>query len=262
MTRYLKLYWAFLKNCLVREMEFRAHFFLSNLISISWSTVFLLTYFFIFRQTNSVNGWTLEQTLLLTAIYFLADRVFDSFLEINFEEFVNLVNTGRLDLILTKPVNSQFIVSLRRFSFSFIISSLMMLSLLAYLVWRYFWPLPAVNLLFFMIIFLSGVVIVYSLWFMTLLPVFWWGRADNIQHLFRPLHQLTRIPIDITGKVLRPLFTFVIPLAFVSTIPAQALIGKLSPWLVVYGVFAAAFLLWLSNRAWHFSLRHYSSASS
>jgi len=86
--------------------------------------------------------------------------------------------------------------------------------------------------------------------------------VDNIQHLFRPFHQLTRIPIDITGKVLRPLFTFVIPLAFVATIPAQALIGKLSPWLVVYGVGAAAFLLWLSHRLWNFALRHYTSASS
>ena len=88
MIRYLKLYRAFFINCLVREMEFRAHFFLSNLISISWSAVFLLTYFFIFRQTSSVNGWTLEQMLLLTAIYFLADRVYDSFLEMNFEDFV------------------------------------------------------------------------------------------------------------------------------------------------------------------------------
>jgi ABC-2 type transport system permease protein len=121
---------------------------------------------------------------------------------------------------------------------------------------------PLINLVLFIAVFVSGVVIVYSLWFMSLLPVFWWGRADNIQHLFRPLHQLTRIPIDITGRVLRHLFTFVIPLAFVSTVPAQALAVGVSPWLIVYGILAAVFSLWLSNRAWHFALRHYTSASS
>ncbi len=262
MKRYLKLYWAFFTNCLIREMEFRTHFFLSNLISISWSTVFLLTYFFIFRQISSVNGWTLEQMLLLTAIYFLADRIFDSFLEINFEEFVDLVNTGRLDLILTKPVNSQFIVSLRRFSFSFIISSLIMVGLLIYLVGRYFWPLPLINIFAFLLIFSAGVVISYSLWFITLLPVFWWGRVDNIQHLFRPFHQLTRIPIDITGPIIRPLFTFVLPLVFVATVPAQSLIGKLNYWLVFYGIAAAVILFYLSHYLWRFSLRHYTSASS
>jgi len=243
-------------------MEFRTHFWLSNLISFSWAGVFLLTYIFIFRQTGAVNGWTIEQILLLTSLYFLSDRIFDSCFEVNFEEFVELVNTGRLDLFLTKPVSSQFMVSLRRFSFSFFFSSIAMAVIAVYLVKHNFWPVSMINLLLSLIIFLSGVVIVYALWFITLLPVFWWGRADNIQHLFRPFHQLTRIPIDITGKVLRPLFTFVIPLAFVATIPAQALIGKLSPWLVVYGVGAAAFLLWLSHRLWNFALRHYTSASS
>ncbi|MEK7513304.1 MAG: ABC-2 family transporter protein [Patescibacteria group bacterium] len=262
MIRYLKLYRAFFINCLVREMEFRAHFFLSNLISISWSAVFLLTYFFIFRQTSSVNGWTLEQMLLLTAIYFLADRVYDSFLEMNFEDFVNLVNTGRLDLILTKPVNSQFIVSLRRFSFSFTISSLMMFGLLVYLVVHYFWPLPLINLLVGLLIFIAGLVISYSLWFMTLLPVFWWGRVDNIQHLFRPFHQLSRIPIDITGRFIQPLFTFIFPLAFIATVPTQALTGQLNWPLIGYGVFAAALLFYLSHRLWNFALRHYTSASS
>jgi ABC-2 type transport system permease protein len=262
MKRYLKLYLAFFKNCLIREMEFRTHFWLSNLISFSWASVFLLTYIYIFRQTQSVNGWTIESVLLLTGLYFLSDRIFDSFFEVNFEEFIALVNTGRLDLFLTKPVSSQFMVSLRRFSFSFLFSSLVMAGLVIYLVRTYFWPVAAVNLLVFGAVFLSGVVITYSLWFMTLLPVFWWGRADNIQHLFHPVYQLARIPIDITGKILRPLFTFVIPLAFVATVPVQSLIGNLSPWLAVYGVAAAAFLLWLSHRLWHFALRHYTSASS
>ena len=175
--------------------------------------------------------------LLLTAIYFLADRVYDSFLEMNFEDFVNLVNTGRLDLILTKPVNSQFIVSLRRFSFSFTISSLMMFGLLVYLVVHYFWPLPLINLLVGLLIFIAGLVISYSLWFMTLLPVFWWGRVDNIQHLFRPFHQLSRIPIDITGRFIQPLFTFIFPLAFIATVPTQALTGQLNWPLIGYGVF-------------------------
>lgn len=243
-------------------MEFRTHFLLSNFISFSWAAVFLLTYVFIFRQTQSVNGWTIESILLLTALYFLSDRIFDSFFSINFQEFIELVRTGKLDLFLTKPVESQFMVSLRRFSFSFVFSLLAMVGVAIYLIIKYFWPLSLTNLLAFIVIFTCGVVITYSLWFITLLPVFWWGRASNIQHLFRPLHQLTRIPIDITGAVLRPLFTFVIPLAFVATIPAQSLIGKLSPWLVVYGVFAAGFLLWLSHRLWNFALRHYSSASS
>jgi len=45
---------------------------------------------------------------------------------------------------------------------------------------------------------------------MTLLPVFWWGRVDNIQHLFRPLHQLCRVPIDVVGRF-KSILTYIIP---------------------------------------------------
>ncbi|MBU1322577.1 hypothetical protein KKE75_00790, partial [Patescibacteria group bacterium] len=84
MKRYFKLYLAFFKNCLIREMEFRSHFILQNLISLAWALVIMVTFLFIYQQVSVVNGWTLEMMLLLTAVYFLIDRIFDSFFEINF----------------------------------------------------------------------------------------------------------------------------------------------------------------------------------
>jgi len=261
MKRYLKLYWSFFKNCLIREMEFRSHFFLINFISLSWAICFLLVYFFIYQHVDSVQGWTLEQVLLLTAIYFFIDRIFDSFFEINFDNFINLVNQGDLDLVLTKPVSSQFIVSLRHFSFSMVFSNIAMIGVIVYLCRLYFWPLSGWVIINFLMLIICAIVITYSLWFITLLPVFWWGRARNLNEFFRPIHQLGRVPIDVTGK-LKPFLTYVIPLAFISTIPAQALIGRLSIHLVFYGVFVAGFLLWLSHRLWRFSLKHYTSASS
>lgn len=242
-------------------MEFRSHFILNNLITFTWALIVMLVFFFMYQHVQVINGWHLEEILLLTAIYFLVDRIFDSFFEINFDNFVSLVNTGQLDGILTKPASSQFFVSLRQFSFAMLFSNLTMIAVILYLCQRYFLPLSWWQVISFIILLICSVVITYSLWFMTLLPVFWWGRVDNLQHLFRPFHQLCRVPIDVTGKF-KPLLTYIIPLAFVATIPAQSLTGKLFYPLVFYGIFAAAFLLWLSHRFWRFSLKHYTSASS
>lgn len=262
MKRYLKLYWALFKNCLVREMEFRTHFILSNIISLFWAVAFIFSFVIIYQHVDSVNGWTQPQALLLLAIYFISDRIFDTFLEINLGNFVFLVNNGELDFVLTKPVSAQFLVSLRRISFSFLISLLATMGLVVYLLKLYFSPIPVWQWLIFFILLISGVVISYALWFMSLLPVFWWGRVSNISHLFRVIHQFTRIPLDITGPVLRPLFTYLIPIIFVATVPAQSLIGTLNWSLAAFGIAAAIFLLWLSGQAWRFSLKHYSSASS
>lgn len=261
MRRYLKLYRGIFINCLIREMEFRSHFILNNLISFAWSMVVMLTFFFIYQHVDAVSGWQVQEMLLLTAIYFLVDRIFDSFFEINFNNFIALVNNGDLDGVLLKPVSSQFLVSLRRFSFSMLFSNLTMIGVIIYLSVTYFSPIYWWQVLIFLILLAASVIITYSLWFITMLPIFWWGRVDNLQHLFRPFHQLCQMPIEITGRF-KPLLTYIVPLAFVATVPAESLIGRLNYALVFYGVAAAAGLLWLSHRLWQWALGYYTSASS
>jgi ABC-2 type transport system permease protein len=246
MKRYLKLYWQIF----------------SNLVSLLWALFFIFAFVIIYQHVEVVNGWTQQQVILLLAVYFLSDRIFDTLFEINFGNFVYLVNSGELDLVLTKPVSAQFVVSLRRISFSFLLSLLAMLGLVVYLAVSFFGPIRLTQWILFVVLLISGVVISYSLWFMSLLPVFWWGRVENIHHLFRFFHQLTRIPLDITGPILRPLLTYVLPLIFIVTVPAQSLLGIFNWPLLVFAVLVAIFLLWLSSRAWRFSLRHYGSASS
>ena len=261
LKRYLKLYSAFFKNCLIREMEFKSHFFIQSIISAVWAATALATFVFIYNHVSSVNGWDLPAMLLLTAVYFSIDRTFDSIFEINLWNLTALVNTGNLDGILTKPVSSQFIVSLRRFSFSMIFSNLAMLGLVVYLIKNYYSPISAVQLISFFILLIFSVLITYSLWFMSIIPIFWLGRVDNIHHLFRPFHQLGRVPIDVTGRF-KTFLTYIIPLAFISTIPAQAIIGNLSYHLLLYGFIITTSLLILSNKLWRFALKHYTSASS
>ncbi len=262
MKRYLRLYYSFIKNCLSREMEFRAHFIFSNLISLSWSLFFALVFFIIYQHIDTVNGWTLPQMLLLVAIYFFSDRLFSSFFEINFRNLIQLINTGQLDFVLTKPVSSQFIVSLRRISFSYLLSAVTMIGLIIYLISRYFWPIPLINLISFIIIFCCGVLITYALWFMSLMPSFWWGKVENLNYLFSPFHQITRIPTDIAGPIFRRFLTYILPLAFVATIPAKTLIGSVNFPLLLYGLIMAIVLIWSSNQLWRFALKHYTSASS
>ncbi len=259
--RYFKLYLAFFKNCLIREMEFKSHFIIQNILSVCWAIVVLVTFLFIYNHVSSVNGWDLPSMLLLTAIYFLVDRIFDSVFEINLWDLTALVNTGNLDGVLIKPASSQFIVSLRRFSFSMFFSNLAMIGLVVYLILNYYSPISIIQIISFILLIILSVLITYSLWFITCLPVFWLGRVDNIHHLFRPFHQLTRVPIDVFGKF-KMFLTYIVPLAFISTIPAKAIIGNLSYQLVFYGIIITTILLILSNKLWRFSLKHYTSASS
>ena len=61
---------------------------------------------------------------------------------------------------------------------------------------------------------------------------------------------------------MRALLTFAVPVAFATTFPAQALLGRADARLLPVGLLLAALGLCGAHLFWRFALRHYSSASS
>ncbi len=60
----------------------------------------------------------------------------------------------------------------------------------------------------------------------------------------------------------RALLTFVVPVAFATTFPAQALLGTAAHRLLLAGIALAAFSLVGSHGFWSYAVRQYASASS
>jgi ABC-2 type transport system permease protein len=87
-------------------------------------------------------------------------------------------------------------------------------------------------------------------------------KIDNITELFYAFYEAGRYPVTIYRSWVRALLTFVVPVAFVTTFPASALLGRLDQTTALIGIgFATAFFI-VSNRFWNFAVSHYSSASS
>ena len=260
--RYGRLYWRFLKTNLIREIQFRSNFWIVNIVTLLWSATIVLYYVFIFQHVSSVKGWTLGKVLVLTGIYLLFNSVFKSLLEINFNQFVQIIYNGELDYVLTKPVNSQFLVSLSRFSLRSFLRLFAGLGILIWALLAYDIKISVLGVAVFLISFLLGMVIIYSLWFITFLLAFYLGNIENLYYLFLPIFQMARVPITVFPKTVQILFSFVIPLIFIATIPAQALWGNASWQILLLGVILTLGLLWLSHYLWLRALRSYSSASS
>ena len=80
--------------------------------------------------------------------------------------------------------------------------------------------------------------------------------------IFHSMYDAARWPVTIYPGWLQALLTFVVPVAFAVTVPAEALVGRLSPaWLVGTVVLAGALLL-VSRLFWNIGVRHYSGASA
>ncbi len=101
-----------------------------------------------------------------------------------------------------------------------------------------------------------------SLWLMMVSLAFWFVRLDNFTELFYGFYEAGRYPVAIYRGVVRVVLTFVVPIAFVTTFPASALLGRLDQETASIALAFAIGLFFLSNRFWNLALRHYSSASS
>ena len=71
-----------------------------------------------------------------------------------------------------------------------------------------------------------------------------------------------RFPVDAYPLWLRRVLTFVVPVALVTTVPAEALTGHLATLVPLVSVLTATLMVWLSTRLWRLGLGQYTSASS
>ena len=102
---------------------------------------------------------------------------------------------------------------------------------------------------------------IYCFWLLLTVPCFWVVRMDLIVELFDGLSRPGGGPSIYPGW-LRVGFTFLVPLAFAVTVPAQALTQQLGPVTVLAAAALAALLVVLTRLLWRVGLRHYSGASA
>ena len=109
--KYLKLFYALFRHSLKRYLEDR-----TGVIGFTFFTTinfFLQIYIvsILFTNTQSLAGWSKEEVFLLVGILRLMTTFFSLFFQRSINHLVGEVKMGNLDIILTKPISSQFYYS-------------------------------------------------------------------------------------------------------------------------------------------------------
>ena len=260
--RYLTIYLAFVRSCLIREMAFRGHFFLLAFSNMAWTLLSLAFAGFLFSNVRSVAGWDLNGMIVLTGTFSLVLGLLDGLFETNMSRLSEQINRGELDYVLIKPISSQFYVSTRYINFNELPAVLISLGTVSAGIARLD-RTPSIADVFVYALFVACALFTfYGLWFSSVTLALWTGRINNIAYLILPIADLGRMPSDIYGGVFRVVFTFILPVALISTIPARSLLGAFEPWMLVYALCASASAVLFSSWFWRFSLGRYTSASS
>ncbi|MEB3306786.1 MAG: ABC-2 family transporter protein [Cyanobacteriota bacterium] len=262
MGRYLLTLRRFWGAALAAQLEYQANLWI-ELLAMAGNlagSLFVLALFF--RQGQGLGGWSWPESVVVLGAYTVLDGLTSSLLRPNLSRIVNHVQEGTLDFVLLKPIDSQFWLSLRTVSPSGLPELLVGLGLMVWAVPKAGAALSLPALLLATSLIGSASLILYSLWFLLATTSIWFVRTWNATEVLRATLMAGRYPVSAYPQALRTLFTLVIPVAFLTTVPSEALLGRLAwPWALA-SVVAAGLALLISRRFWRFALLFYTSASS
>ncbi len=216
----------------------------------------------LYLHTNTVGGWSYDQALVIVALFTLIGGLIDAIFQPNITRIIQMVRTGTMDFVLTKPVNSQFIATLRHTNYSGLASVTAGIAILLFALGRLNYAPNFSALVLFALTLCAGVTIVYSIWLVMAATSFWFVRIDNIMGLFWALFDTARFPIGVFPAIFRFALTFILPVAFMTTVPAQAILGTIDLPSIISAIVMAAALFAFSAWFWRRAVLSYSSASS
>lgn len=266
-ARYLRLLWTLARYCLIREMTFRANFLARVAASAGWIVLMVFYFQLIYGNTTSIGGWSRDEFFFLMGTYFLIGATVDTIFLEGCARFSELIRTGNLDFVLTKPVDEQFLLSFERIDWAEAPTAALGLGLVAYsCVVRGIEPTFGLVAGYFLLA-AAGVAMLYSFMLMISSLSVWLVRSQWFLELWFMVMLFARYPAEIyRGSVLasavRITLTFVIPVLLAINVPAR-FGAKLVEWPSALGLLGAALLLLLmSRRFFFFALSRYRSASS
>ncbi len=241
-------------------MLFRANFVTGMIIQFGWICAYLLLIHILFLHTNNIVGWSKRDMFLLGGIWLAVSDLLEATVATALLKIPEYVRYGTLDHILTRPVDSQFIISFWRFDF---MRSLMLLADLGII--AYALSIESVSLNLTMVVapllIINGAVIGYAMSIALQSLAFWFVKVDNLWALFNGILDVAKYPLDIFGKVVKLITLTAVPLALMIMLPAQALLGRASWLLIGYSFCVSAVFLFLSRRFYQFAVRRYSSVA-
>jgi ABC-2 type transport system permease protein len=262
--RYLQLTAAFARASTQQELAYRANFLTGILHALLNLATGVLALHILFSQIESVQGWTFGATLALLGVYLSLQALRDLVIGPSLEALAGLngaIWQGTFDFTLLRPLPTQFLVSVQQWRPLALFDLSLAVGVLAVALLHLQQTLSFSQGLAFIATLAGAVTILYSL-LLALTSCLFWGPGFLYTWLFNGIFQMARYPVGIYPGWLRLVLTWILPVGIMTTIPAQALAGTLSPVMLAASLALALLCFAGASRLFAAALRRYSSASS
>ncbi|HAM72075.1 MAG TPA: hypothetical protein DCM86_10575 [Verrucomicrobiales bacterium] len=251
------------RNSVVREMGFKANFILWIFVELLWFGLQLSFFAVIYQHTERIGDWTKWEVVLLVGASHFIQQVFQAFFLTNCVEISDLVQTGKMDFMLLLPVNTRFLLSLRKVDLGGFVNGGTAVGVMLYALSHLGITPSWLQCAGFLALCVTGILIHYSLMFLLSSISFWAVKAQGIVWGYYSLFNIARFPDSAYRGFFKVFFTFVLPMVLVSNVPVKLLAQRLGSGRDVLVLMTVGLGCALASECvWRISLRRYTSASS
>ncbi len=262
MMRAVRVVRAQLRASVAIALQYRLEFAVEGALALLWVGVTLFPLIVVFGARPEVAGWTFAEMLVVLGWFVALKGVLEGTLSPSLLQVVEHVRKGTLDFVLLKPADAQLLVSLSKLEPWRLIDLAAAGVIFAVAFQRIGHPPGVGEVLLAAALLGAAVLVLYSIAILVVSVAFIAVRVDNLLYLFQSIFDVARWPSTVFRGLLSVIFTFVVPLALMTTYPALALLGKLTAATAAGALFGSLLFASLARAIWLSSIRRYTSASS
>ncbi len=263
----LRIAWRIALTRVRGQMQYRASFAMQIFGSFIINSVELAALLVLFRQFDNLGGWTKGEVILLYALSAVMFSIGDT-LGTGLDGFSETIRLGEFDRVLTRPVSPFLQALVGDVSLRHLGQMLQGIVVFAYALSLVHIPWDAARVAYLLVTIASGATLFLCLFAIQAVLSFWTVESIEAVNAFTyGGSDLAQYPLHIFDRWLRRLFLWVIPIGFVSFLPAVYLLDKPDPLglpSVARFVAPVAALLFAAATGllWGFGVRHYRSTGS
>jgi ABC-2 type transport system permease protein len=258
----IRVSWLFFKVGVLNELQYRVNFVVSLFQSAIALGVGLAVLALVYSHTDELNGWSQPELLCVLGIQILMGGIIKTSIQPNMTRLIDEVRDGKLDHALTKPEDAQVLVSVREVRIWQAVDVVSGLAVLGVGLSRISADVGAADAGGFAVALALGAVLIYCFWLVIATAAFWVVNMWHAVELFDGVYLTGRWPVGVYPGWLRYSVTFLVPVAFAVTVPAEALTSRLEWHTLLYGMAFAVALFVGTRWFWRVGLRRYSGASA
>lgn len=242
-------------------LTYRADLINSSTAHTIWASFTIFQMLLLTSKASSVFGWSRNELLILAGMYNIIYSFFYMFFARGFNQFSNTIHFGRLDGILTKPIDSQFIMTCLYVTYTHLIRFFLGLGFLIYVLNQMHLTITPTLILGVIILCLFSLMTIYSFWMIVMTLVIWFPKLSNLPDLLYQTNQVSKFPQEIYKGASTYLLFVLFPLTLIIVTPAKQLLHKvqLPDALLLMGFAITLFIV--ARFFWRYALRFYTSAS-